>query len=244
MEIKNGKYQMNCRYLIKCKRMEELEKLKSRCEVGLPYAWVWANLEDIKNFPVYIEVSFIEMYGLMLHDILDQEKFAKEKEMNDRADIVFRTYDEFIRNEADTIKASMDIQSKIKVLTKDGIILMTPKELAVRIQEQTLTQVYAGELHFLEAEDKSDYNLKKIQEYSKEELCIINKSHRYMREFECDTFYYQISTKTNALKLKEYRKKVEIPERTKELVRKKEFLKNKIKSIDLEITRLKKELTD
>lgn len=235
---------MNCQYLIKCKRIEELEKLKSRCEVGLPYVWVWANLEDKEIFPVYVEVSFVEKYGLILHDILDQEKFVKEKEMNDRAGIIFRTYDEFIRNEADTIKASMDIQSRIKVLTKDGIISMTPKELAVHIQEQTLTQVYAGELHFLESKDNSGYNLKKIQEYSKEELCIINKSHRYLRELKSDTFYYQISTKTNALKLKEYREKVEIPERIKELVRKKEFLKNKIKGIDLEITRLKKELTD
>lgn len=133
---------------------------------------------------------------------------------------------------------------QIRVYTRDGIISMTPKELAVHIQEQTLTQVYAGELHFLESEDNSGYNLKKIQEYSKEELCIINKSHRYLRELKSDTFYYQISTKTNTLKLKEYREKVEIPERIKELVRKKEFLKNKIKGIDLEITRLKKELTD
>lgn len=133
---------------------------------------------------------------------------------------------------------------QIRVYTRDGIILIPPKELAVRIQEQTLTQVYAGELYFLEVEDNSGYNLKKLQEYSREELCIVNKSHRYLRELGSDTFYYQISTKTNALKLKEYREKVEIPERIKELVRKKEFLKNKIKGIDLEITRLKKELTD
>lgn len=127
---------------------------------------------------------------------------------------------------------------------RDSYVNETPKEIAERIKNQTLTQVYAGELHFLETEDKSDYNLKKLQEYSKEELCIINKSHRYLRERESDIFYYQISTKTNALKLKEYREKVEIPERIKELVREREFLKNKIKNIDLEITRLKKELTD
>lgn len=130
------------------------------------------------------------------------------------------------------------------VYLRDSYVDETPKELAVRIQEQTLTQVYAGELHFLEVEDKSDYNLKKLQEYSREELCIINKSHRYLREFESDVFYYQISTKANALKLKEYRERVEVPERIKELTRKKEFLKNKIKDIDLEISRLKNELTN
>lgn len=136
---------------------------------------------------------------------------------------------------------------------RDSYVNETPKEIVERIKNQTLTQVYAGELFFFDEGDTSDKNLKELLRVSDVGLCVVHKrtstmnmpkdytKNRYMKVNVCS---YQICTVENANNLKKYLLEVAYPQRIKELKEEKAKWEKRVENADKTIKKLQERLKD